>query len=222
MTLAEKCGIRVPTLHLQSIGKKDVLLVRRFDREKTSDGWRRTGFISALSLMMWDEADRLDWGYGAIADTMRRCSSTEEIHELFSRMVFNILTRNTDDHPRNHGFLFDDSGVGLSPAYDIVPSISRPGVGTDFNLTMSVGERGRESDHFQCLESHGTLRVDRYGCRKYCRKADWDCPWMARPFQVGRLPGFGNTGLGSFLCAMRGCLNKGIRLISSYPLPIID
>jgi serine/threonine-protein kinase HipA len=143
MTLAAKCGIRVPTMRLQSVGGKAVLLVRRFEREKTGNGWLRTGFFSSLSLMQWDEMDRLAWDYGAIADTMRRHTTVRDIQEWFRRMVFNILVRNTDDHPRNHGFLLDASGIRLSPAYDIVPSITRPGVGVDFSLAMSIGEQGR-------------------------------------------------------------------------------
>jgi serine/threonine-protein kinase HipA len=145
MTLAGKCGIRIPTLRLRSVGEKDVLLVRRFDRERCKDGWARKGFLSSLSLMQWDEADRLLWDYGAIADAMRRHTSVRDIHELFRRIVFNTLVRNTDDHPRNHGFLLGPSGLELSPAYDIVPSLTQPGVGMAFSLAMSVGNRGREA-----------------------------------------------------------------------------
>lgn len=145
MTLAGNCGIRIPALRLHSVGKTNVLLVRRFDREKHPEGWVRKGFLSSLSLLQWDEADRLSWDYGAIANAMRRHTSVHDIRELFRRMVFNILARNTDDHPRNHGFLFDASGVTLSPAYDLVPSLAQPGVGTVFSLAMSVGARGREA-----------------------------------------------------------------------------
>ena len=145
MTLAGMCGIRVPEMRLQKVAGKEVLLVRRFDREKAGEGWTRRGFISSLSLMQWDERDRLGWDYAAIADTMRRHTPVGDIKELFRRMVFNILARNTDDHPRNHGFLFDDAGMRLSPVYDIVPTIARPGVGTDFFLAMNVGDRGREA-----------------------------------------------------------------------------
>jgi len=145
MTLADKCGIKTPTLRLLSAGGKDVLLVRRFDREKNRSGWLRKGFLSSLSLMQWDEADRMAWDYGAIADTMRRFAGIEDLNEWFRRMVFNILVRNTDDHPRNHGFLFDESGIDLSPAYDIVPSLTRPGAGSSFSLAMTVGSHGREA-----------------------------------------------------------------------------
>ena len=155
MTLAEKCGIRIPTLHLQSLGDIHFLLVRRFDREKTPAGWVRKGFLSSLSLLQWDEADRRHWDYGAIAGAMRRYASAQDIRELFRRMVFNILVRNTDDHPRNHGFLFSGSGIGLSPAYDLVPSLALPGVGTQFFLAMSVGTRGREASLENALSRAG-------------------------------------------------------------------
>ena len=32
------------------------------------------------------------------------------MHELFRRMVFNILIDNTDDHEKNHALLMTDSG----------------------------------------------------------------------------------------------------------------
>ena len=145
MTLAAQCGIGIPEIRLEQAGGKDVFLVRRFDREKAGNCWMRKGFISALSLMQWDEADRLAWDYTAIAANMRRYMTAAEILRFFDRMVFNILVRNTDDHPRNHGFLVDGDEMLLSPAYDIVPALTRPGVGTDFRLAMSVGEQGREA-----------------------------------------------------------------------------
>jgi serine/threonine-protein kinase HipA len=143
MTLAAKCGIRIPELQMQSVGGKDILLVRRFDREKVKNGWIRKGFLSSLSLIQWDELDRLSWDYAAIADGMRRHAAVHDIRELFRRMVFNIMVRNTDDHPRNHGFLVHGGKMELSPAYDIVPSFTQPGVGTDFDLALSVGQNGR-------------------------------------------------------------------------------
>ncbi|MFP4349874.1 MAG: type II toxin-antitoxin system HipA family toxin [Desulfococcaceae bacterium] len=143
MTLAGRCGIRTPEVRLISMNETDIFLVRRFDREKRGDGWLRRGFVSALSLMQWDEQDRPRWDYPSLADVMRRHVRVDDIRELFRRMVFNILVRNTDDHPRNHGFLMDERGLSLSPAYDIVPTPARAGVGTDFHLAMSVGEAGR-------------------------------------------------------------------------------
>ncbi|MCB2181250.1 MAG: type II toxin-antitoxin system HipA family toxin [Desulfobulbaceae bacterium] len=146
MKLAEKCEINIPEIRLVQVGGKDVFLSRRFDRGKTGKRWKRKGFISSLSFMQWDESDRLQWDYSAIAANMRRYMEPAYIQEFFRRMVFNILVRNTDDHPRNHGMLIDGDKMYLSPAYDIVPSITRKGIGTSFRLAMSVGSQGREAN----------------------------------------------------------------------------
>ena len=49
-----------------------------------------------------------------------------QLHELFRRMIFNILLANTDDHEKNHALLCHISGrtmkLELSPGYDIVPT----------------------------------------------------------------------------------------------------
>ncbi len=147
MLLAKACGIKSPDLRLMAVGDKDVLLVKRFDRRKTPQGYERFGFLSALSMMEWDERDRTQWSYPALADRMRATvlAQPTELKELFKRMLFNVLCRNTDDHPRNHGFIRGEQGLVLSPAYDIVPTPTRSGVGTDFSLSMSLGDRGREA-----------------------------------------------------------------------------
>lgn len=146
MTLAGLCGITIPEIAMVTVGDKDIFLSRRFDREKAGGGWLRRGFVSGLSLLQWDEMDRLRWGYPEMADGMRRHMEIGEIQALYRRLIFNILVRNTDDHPRNHGFLVERGGrLILSPAYDIVPSMALPGVGSDFRLAMSIGEQGREA-----------------------------------------------------------------------------
>lgn len=146
MTLGRRCGITIPEVRLVPVCESDIFLIRRFDREKKRSGWLRHGLISALTLMQWDERDCLLWDYAAIADIMRRYTSASDIREFFRRMVFNILVRNTDDHPRNHGFVIDGDVISLSPGYDILPTPARPGVGMSFRLAMSVGAQGREAD----------------------------------------------------------------------------
>ena len=143
MTLAERCGIETAEVRLEAVGDRSVFLARRFDRAQCRAGWTRQGFVSALSLMEWDEADRIRWSYPEIAAALRRHAPAANLQELFRRMVFNILVRNTDDHPRNHGFLAEGHELTLAPAYDIVPTLTRQGVGTEFSLAMSVGEQGR-------------------------------------------------------------------------------
>jgi len=145
MQLATICGLNVPDVKLVTIGERDIFLIKRFDRFATASGWSRSGFMSSLSLAEWDEKDRERWSYPKIAECIRRyaLNPANDMHELFRRIAFNIAVRNNDDHPRNHGFLITREGVELSPLYDVVPSLARVGVGTEFFLAMSIGEQGR-------------------------------------------------------------------------------
>ncbi|WP_369403275.1 HipA domain-containing protein [Glaciecola punicea] len=45
----------------------------------------------------------------------------DTLRELFSRLVFNILCGNTNDHARNHAAFWDGKHLSLTPAYDICP-----------------------------------------------------------------------------------------------------
>ncbi len=148
MKLAGLCGLNVPELRLTSVGDRDVFLICRFDRASVAQGWERRGFISGLSFAQWDERDRMHWSYRTLADRIRRYSVNvaSDLHELFLRIAFNIFVRNTDDHPRNHGFLVDGDGLSLAPLFDVVPALTRAGVGTEFYLAMGIGEDGRLAD----------------------------------------------------------------------------
>jgi serine/threonine-protein kinase HipA len=45
-----------------------------------------------------------------------------ELHQLWRRMVFNVLVSNNDDHLRNHGFIRGRDGWRLAPAFDMNPT----------------------------------------------------------------------------------------------------
>jgi serine/threonine-protein kinase HipA len=127
MTLASKAGIDIPeTLLLTLPGGGSVYLIERFDR---SPGPKKTiirhPFISALTAVGGHESDFNRWGYSDLAAFIFKevNQSEKDLHQLFRRMIFNVLTGNTDDHLRNYGFLLDEKTATwrLSPAYDIVP-----------------------------------------------------------------------------------------------------
>ncbi len=127
LTLARSAGIDVPVWRLEKVAKKSVLVIQRFDR----DGEKRIPFLSALALL--GARDMEQRSYPEIADVFRNQSANPkaDLHALWRRMVFNILISNTDDHLRNHGFLYTGRmGWTLSPAYDLnpVPTDIRPRV----------------------------------------------------------------------------------------------
>lgn len=118
MKLAEQAGMNVAAWSLEQVEGRTVLLMRRFDRA----GDARIPFLSALSML--EAADGEHRSYMEIADAIRMhsASATEDLRELWRRVVFTVLVSNTDDHLRNHGFLYTgEQGWRLSPAYDLNP-----------------------------------------------------------------------------------------------------
>jgi serine/threonine-protein kinase HipA len=118
LTLATKAGITVPEWRLESVAKKPVLLLRRFDR--TEGG--RIPFVSSMSML--NARDNEQRSYMEFVDVLRQYGGApkEDMRMLWKRIVLSILISNTDDHLRNHGFLYSDpAGWRLSPAYDLNP-----------------------------------------------------------------------------------------------------
>jgi serine/threonine-protein kinase HipA len=117
LALAAHAKIDVCQARLQDVARRPVLLLARFDR----DGARRTPFMSALTLLGATETE--GHSYVEVAEALRRegAEVQRDLHELWRRMVFNILVSNTDDHLRNHAFLRAAKGWRLSPAYDMNP-----------------------------------------------------------------------------------------------------
>lgn len=118
LRLARKAGIEVPDARIEEVGRKAVMVVRRFDRI----GTHRIPFVSAMSMLGARDNDTRS--YMEMADALRQhgAAPKEDMPGLWRRMVFNILISNTDDHLRNHGFVYEGTrGWRLSPAYDLNP-----------------------------------------------------------------------------------------------------
>ncbi len=140
MTLAAKAGINAAKARLQNVAGRPVALITRFDRR---DG-QRIPFLSAMSLLGLNDGDEAS--YTDIAECIRMYSSepTEDLHELWRRIVFGVLIGNLDDHLRNHGFLYDkDDKWRLSPAYDLNPV---PLEEKARELTTWISEEGPDAD----------------------------------------------------------------------------
>ena len=117
LKLAAQAGISTPDWRIEKISGRNVLLLRRFDRR----GNMRIPFLSAMSLL--SAADNEPHSYMEIADSLRQygAKAEEDCAQLWRRIVFSILISNSDDHLRNHGFLYETNGWRLSPAYDMNP-----------------------------------------------------------------------------------------------------
>ncbi len=118
LSLAGRAGIEIPDWRVEDIDGRSVLVVRRFDR----DGERRIPFLSAMSMIGADDLETRS--YLEVADALRQhgANTVKDLEALWRRIVFSVLISNTDDHLRNHGFLYSGhDGWRLSPAYDLNP-----------------------------------------------------------------------------------------------------
>jgi serine/threonine-protein kinase HipA len=120
LDLAKAAAISVPEYRLEMVGQKPVLLMARFDRIGVDV---RVPFMSAMTALDAKDHDE-GRSYLEIVDILRQIGGAPaaDIAQLWRRMVFNILISNTDDHLRNHGFLWAPGGWRLSPAFDLNPS----------------------------------------------------------------------------------------------------
>lgn len=202
LKLARRCGIASAQSKVVRVGQRDALLVKRFDREKTDNGYLRARMISALTLLRADETveSKGKWSYPALSEELRRVCSDPRgtARELFRRMCFNALISNTDDHPRNHAITAEDRAWHLSPAYDLVPT---PVTGMERDLAMQVGDLGRRATAqnlvTQCgrflltrdeataiiAEMAKCVRSDWYGVARAARVTIRDCETIRSAFE---------------------------------------
>jgi serine/threonine-protein kinase HipA len=152
MRLAEHAGLNVARVKLASASNKDVLLIERFDRKKVNNGWQRKAMVSALTLFGLDDMMARYASYEIFAEIIRHkfSSPSATLKELFSRLVFNILCGNTDDHARNHAAFWDGRYLNLTPAYDICPQ-SRSG--NEASQAMLIAGDNRMSKLSNCIDT---------------------------------------------------------------------
>lgn len=159
MRLAALAGLEVAPVSLSSVAGKDVLMVARFDRVPASAGWQRKGIVSALTMLQLDEMMARYASYHDLANLVREkfTDAPGTLRELFSRIVFNILIGNTDDHARNHAAFWDGRRLQLTPAYDICP---QPRHGRTASQAMRITGTDNSSRIATCLAAapHFLLR----------------------------------------------------------------
>ena len=111
-------------------------------------GWRST-----------DKASRSS-SYETLAELIRHrfAEPQHTLRELYSRLVFNILCGNTDDHARNHAAFWDGKRLALTPAYDLCPQARSGRVASQ---AMLICGEDRSSQLSTCLASAQQFLLNR-------------------------------------------------------------
>ncbi len=160
MRLAHMASLNVAPVKLVKSLQKDVLLIERFDRVLSVHGWQRKSMLSALTILNLDEMMARYASYEDLAQTIRKDfrQSASALKELFSRIVFNILSGNTDDHARNHAAFWDGKMLELTPAYDICP---QGRTGFEASQAMLISGNDRASQIASCLTAAHVFLISR-------------------------------------------------------------
>lgn len=163
LTLARACGLTTAESRVVDVADRNVLLVKRFDREKSEGGYLRARMVSALTLLRTEDTyqSRDKWSYVLLAEEIRRvCTDPQKnAAELFRRMCFNALISNIDDHPRNHTVIAKDTDWKLSPAYDLTPAVPISQERRD--LAMECGDAGRLASADNLLSQSARFLLER-------------------------------------------------------------
>lgn len=152
--LAIDASINMPDCRLDRFNSQHhTFLTMRFDRTPES----RLHFTSAMMQLAYNDGEE-GASYLDLAEflTNHGSNTKSDLAELWRRIIFNIAVSNTDDHLRNHGFIYHKGGWLLSPAYDINPVT--PAVGLHLNINEDDNSLNYELaieviDFFQLTES---------------------------------------------------------------------
>jgi serine/threonine-protein kinase HipA len=145
--MAESAGIKMMECRLLEENGRAHFMTKRFDRKGNDK-------IHVLSLagvghFGWNPAGTV--GYEDAFQTMRLLKLPYPDHEQqYRRMVFNVLTKNVDDHVKNISYMMDKDGVWkLSPAYDVMFSHSHDDLlGDRHKMTINGKQNDLTIDDF--------------------------------------------------------------------------
>jgi serine/threonine-protein kinase HipA len=163
MELARLAGIDAAPVEISRALNKDVLLVERFDRPRKT---ARRMMVSAMTVLGLSPNEAIfAASYAELADAVRLRFTKPKatLQELFSRITFNVLVSNTDDHARNQAAFWDGTQLTLTPAYDICP---QPRSGQEARQMMAIGTDGyRMSQLVGCIERSDTYHLSESDAR---------------------------------------------------------
>ena len=153
--LATLAGITMMPSELFSVGDSKHFITKRFDR----DGERKVHTQTLAAIC--PDAD----SYEQLVAVCRKLHLPDsDCQEVFRRMVFNILSNNTDDHNKNFSFIMDENGSWrLSPAYDVTYIFDRGGFLPNEEHCMFVRAKLRDisrSDVVEFARDNGIRRPD--------------------------------------------------------------
>ena len=116
--MAKDCGIVMNECRLLEEGGRAHFMTRRFDRPGNGEKLHLQS-LNAIAGMNYSL--KRAFSYEQVFSVIRRLNLPySAIEQIFRRMVFNVVTKNCDDHTKNLSFIMGRQGEwSLAPAYDM-------------------------------------------------------------------------------------------------------
>lgn len=148
--MAKKAGIEMMESQLLEENGRAHFMTRRFDRE-AKDGKLHVQSLCAMA--HFDFNDILSYSYEQLFEVMRKLMLPyAQAEQMFRRMVFNVMSRNCDDHTKNFAFVMDKAGSWkLSPAFDVCHSF-RPDSNWVSQHSLSLNGKRKDITRHDFLE----------------------------------------------------------------------
>lgn len=159
--MAVESGIEMSECRLLTHNGLHHFMTRRFDRR--GDGTKLL-MQSLGALRHFDFNDgNAPHGYEQAMETCFLLGLGQDaVEQQFRRMVFNVLSRNQDDHVKNISFLMTESGEWrLSPAYDVTFSFNPDGWTQSHQMRVAGKRSGITRDDLLAAGSTGNIKSAR-------------------------------------------------------------
>ncbi|GAA0410644.1 type II toxin-antitoxin system HipA family toxin [Cocleimonas flava] len=160
--MAKEAGIEMMPCKLLEENGRAHFMTKRFDRENQSGQQVKQHMQTLCGIAHYDFNSAGATSYEQAFEVMRKLRlSKAEATQQYRRMLFNIISRNQDDHTKNISFLMNQQGEWrLSPAYDVTYSHNPAGQWTNQHQMSVNGKR----DHFtreELIETGKSISLSR-------------------------------------------------------------
>lgn len=151
MRLAARLGLAVAPVEARSVAGRPYLLVARYDRATDASGRVRRlhqeDFCQALGVISERKyAAEGGPGFKDCFDLIRRACTRPavDVLRLLDAAIVLVITGNADAHGKNYSLVYRESGVELSPLYDLLSTVAYPELSPKF--AMKIASRATLED----------------------------------------------------------------------------
>lgn len=152
MVLAERCGLNVAPVSIGRAGRREYLLVERYDRRGSAEAevsrLHQEDFCQALSRPPSAKYENNLTGVRGpsieeMVGLIRQHMTAREIIAFLDAVIFNIAIGNVDSHAKNYSILLGQNSTELAPLYDLMSGLDWDGITQNHAQKIGGERRGR-------------------------------------------------------------------------------